>query len=148
MHPWCPRCRRRRRLFQVADALVPRILTLTADTSLPEAMQAFRLTRNEFAVVVAESGFETYDASASPPLPAQTGVNGDNASGWHAQTILAEVSLREFVETRRRRVARGLERVSRVCCMAGLSHPSGPCLPSVVRLRKAACAGIVYPSGL
>lgn len=80
--------------WQVTDALVPRILTLTADTSLPEAMRAFRLTRNEFAVVVAGSGFGTYDASAPPP---QTGINGDDASGWHAQTILAEVGSRELV---------------------------------------------------
>lgn len=42
--------------WQVADALVPRVLTLTADMSLPDAMRAFRLTRNEFAIVIDQSG--------------------------------------------------------------------------------------------
>ncbi|CAM9413238.1 unnamed protein product [Scytosiphon promiscuus] len=80
--------------IQVTDALVPRILTLTADTSLSEAMRAFRLTRNEFAVVVARSGYESFEASpssSSTPEGAggRAGTNGD-ATGWHAQTVLAE----------------------------------------------------------
>ena len=44
---------------QVADALVPRVLTLSSDMLLSDAMRAFRLTRNEFAIVVGPSGFDT-----------------------------------------------------------------------------------------
>lgn len=95
---------------------MPRVLTLAADTSLPEAMRAFRLTRNEFAVVIAESGFETYGAPASPPPP--TGINGDDASGWHAQTILAEVWHACGRSCRRHGGGGGgLERALRVCLL-------------------------------
>ncbi|CAM9567240.1 unnamed protein product [Ectocarpus fasciculatus] len=82
----------------VTDALVPRILALTADTPLSEAMRAFRLTRNEFAVVVSSSGFDTYQAPSDSSgggdrgqrrLTGQTGTNGDTTD-WHAETLLAE----------------------------------------------------------
>lgn len=86
---------------QVTDALVPRILALTADTPLSEAMRAFRLTRNEFAVVVSSSGFDTYQAPSDSSaggdrgrLTGQTGTNGDTTD-WHAQTLLAEVRGRD-----------------------------------------------------
>ncbi|CAM9946504.1 unnamed protein product [Ectocarpus sp. 6 AP-2014] len=59
-------------------------------------MRAFRLTRNEFAVVVSSSGFDTYQAPSDSSgggdrgrLTGQTGTNGDTTD-WHAQTLLAE----------------------------------------------------------
>ncbi len=97
------------RARQVTDALVPRVLTLRADTSLPEAMRALRLTRNEFAVVVGPTGFETFEASSLLSASASSaaaaaagetaGVTGGDVGaaaaaapgGGHAQTVLAEV---------------------------------------------------------
>lgn len=65
---------------------MPRVLVLTADMSLPEAMSAFRLTRNEFAVVVEQPGVETPERSA-----AGAGQDISGGDGGEAQALLAEV---------------------------------------------------------
>lgn len=56
---------------QVSEALEPRVLALTSDASLQEAMDAFRDTHDELAVVV------------SPEK--------SNGMAWRVQTLLAKV---------------------------------------------------------
>lgn len=91
----------------MADALLPRVLTLSGDLSLSDAMRAFHLTRNEFAVVVGSTGFETRVEETPPPgdgdaegvngatesgdVPGSSSDSSGNGSGWQAQTLLAEV---------------------------------------------------------
>ena len=77
---------------------MPRVLTLSSDMLLSDAMRAFRLTRNEFAIVVGASGFDTTregpDAQAvegSSETPADGEGVAAGGSSWKAQTLLAEV---------------------------------------------------------
>lgn len=85
-------------VVQVADALVPRVLTLSSDMLLSDAMRAFRLTRNEFAIVVGPSGFDTArEGSDAPEVEgsSETPADGEDVAAGgtslKAQTLLAEV---------------------------------------------------------
>lgn len=85
-------------VVQVADALVPRVLTLSSDMLLSDAMRAFRLTRNEFAIVVGPSGFDTAregsdarEGEGSSETPADGEDVAAGGTSLKAQTLLAEV---------------------------------------------------------
>lgn len=63
-------------------------------------MRAFRLTRNEFALVVGPSGFNTLEEASLTPRDGEdkdldghvkNGTAGSGEMDWRAQTILAEV---------------------------------------------------------